>query len=752
MNTRLFRQPNLLDWLAAIFLFCLLREWLLPLLELTDTAELGAFYYIIAGVLVLDTLLRARWLTIVANLGLVFWLIHHSFFVTPFFQVEWIKDLVAGIERDIPLAMQQKWLEMSIISRNFLFYLLLLCLVTLLSYLVLRQRQAMWFVFITEAYLAILDTFMPYKADGAIMRALVAGFLLLAVTHFTSMARTASARDSTNRSYGKLLLAPVLIIGVTVGIAYLAPKHDAIWPDPIAYFTGASEGVPTYYMKKVGYDNNDTRLGGPFLPDNSVVFTALTNEKTYWRGDSKDVYTGVGWEKGDREYENILEPATYQWKETLFKGFETKQVEATLSFDRNEQFSTLFFPGQVTKVKNFVPMNTTFVYDKSNVTIETRSGKIKEFKSTRQRAIGGKTAEEIAIVVPNTIPAQMQRYELEAEVPIVSEKGVVNAGTNYPEEIKKKYLELPEKLPARIRELTEQVTKTAKTPYEKVRAVESYLRSSGRYRYETQDVPIPAEGQDFVDQFLFESFRGYCDHFSSAMAVMLRTIDIPTRWVKGFAPGTEIGSSGDKRELEVRNKDAHSWVEVYFPGHGWIPFEATSSFISPVRFKYDLNTDSPIETVTPAISDQKQKGFNRDRLDQLEERTGSTKPGFTITWKGILGIVAVLAILGLYGWKNRLRAYVWWLKRKLTITPEGRFTEKYGTLMVLFEKIIAPRNPGETLREYVNRLQISGDKRQDLWYLTQLFERILYGYKEVEGKTKETANKIMERLSQQLKP
>ncbi|MGE5702360.1 MAG: DUF4129 domain-containing transglutaminase family protein, partial [Clostridia bacterium] len=288
--------------------------------------------------------------------------------------------------------------------------------------------------------------------------------------------------------------------------------------------------------------------------------------------------------------------------------------------------------------------------------------------------------------------------------------------------------------------------------YEKARAVESFLRTGGEYAYETTDVPVLLKGQDFVDQFLFESKRGYCDHFSSSMAVMLRSVGVPTRWVKGFAPGKEVELQGDKRVIEVQNKDAHSWVEVYFPSHGWIPFEATSSFVSPLRIDYDLNRETNPQPVIPGVGNTKPREMNPDRLGELDETGGSGSGGIRISGKWVTGILIVLAVAAYFLWRHRERIRIWVLHRKMTAYPTHRFTDRYQALLMLVEALFSRRRTGETLREYVSRLDVSGDKRQDLLYLTQLFERMLYGFKELEEKGRETADKIMERLTRQLKP
>jgi LPXTG-motif cell wall-anchored protein len=100
-----------------------------------------------------------------------------------------------------------------------------------------------------------------------------------------------------------------------------------------------------------------------------------------------------------------------------------------------------------------------------------------------------------------------------------------------------------------------------------VRRVEDYL-DSGRFRY-TTDVADP--GPDPLLDFLFKTHAGYCQHFAGAATLLLRLAGVPTRVVSGFATGKRTGET----TYAVRDKDAHAWIEVYFPGYGWVPFNPT---------------------------------------------------------------------------------------------------------------------------------------------------------------------------------
>ena len=142
-----------------------------------------------------------------------------------------------------------------------------------------------------------------------------------------------------------------------------------------------------------------------------------------------------------------------------------------------------------------------------------------------------------------------------------------SASTDYPSDISAIYLQLPE-LDPRIAELTSQITKNAPTPFDKAVAIENYLRTRFTYTLKLTGKP----GDHPLAHFLFETRAGHCEYFASAMAIMLRTLGIPTREVNGFLPGEYNDLGGD---YIVRASDAHSWVEVYFPGNGWQTFDPT---------------------------------------------------------------------------------------------------------------------------------------------------------------------------------
>jgi hypothetical protein len=130
------------------------------------------------------------------------------------------------------------------------------------------------------------------------------------------------------------------------------------------------------------------------------------------------------------------------------------------------------------------------------------------------------------------------------------------------------FLQLPPELPARVGDLAREITKDAHTPYEKALAVHRYLQDNFSYTLEMDSDP----SREPLDYFLFDRKKGHCEYFSSAMAILLREVGVPTRNVNGFLGGewNEYGGY-----IAVRGGDAHSWVEIYFDGAGWVTWDPT---------------------------------------------------------------------------------------------------------------------------------------------------------------------------------
>ena len=162
----------------------------------------------------------------------------------------------------------------------------------------------------------------------------------------------------------------------------------------------------------------------------------------------------------------------------------------------------------------------------------------------------------------------VSRYQAISDIAQPGARELRTAGGAYPSYLDPGYSKLPLSLDSRIPRLAEQITASADNNYDKARAIENYLRTHFQYTLQlSRTVP-----HDPLANFLFERKQGHCEYFASSMAVMLRSLGIPARLVNGFRTG-EFNDLTSR--YVVRASNAHSWVEVFFPGYGWIAFDPT---------------------------------------------------------------------------------------------------------------------------------------------------------------------------------
>ena len=176
-----------------------------------------------------------------------------------------------------------------------------------------------------------------------------------------------------------------------------------------------------------------------------------------------------------------------------------------------------------------------------------------------------------------------ETYQVDAHLINPNLTQLRNAGTDYPEWVTEKYLQLPQSFSPRIQELAAEITANADTPYDKASAITRYLRDNIEYE---PVVPAAPRNLDTLEWILFEHKKAYCVYYASSEILMLRSLGIPARMAVGFAQGEGVAAQDDVTGLEedfipgrysVRKKNAHAWPEVYFPGIGWVEFEPTGN-------------------------------------------------------------------------------------------------------------------------------------------------------------------------------
>jgi transglutaminase-like putative cysteine protease len=181
---------------------------------------------------------------------------------------------------------------------------------------------------------------------------------------------------------------------------------------------------------------------------------------------------------------------------------------------------------------------------------------------------------------PNLLPGET--YQVDSLLSNPNIRQLREAGADYPEWVTEKYLQLPENFSPRIRELAAEITANTETPYDKAGAITRYLRENIKY---SATIPQLPRNQDPLEWVLFEYKKGYCVYYATSEVLMLRSLGIPARMAVGFTQGQAISDRRNPAREEdltpnmytVRQKNAHAWPEVYFPGIGWVEFEPTGN-------------------------------------------------------------------------------------------------------------------------------------------------------------------------------
>ncbi|MCK6078125.1 DUF4129 domain-containing transglutaminase family protein [Paenibacillus silvae] len=292
-----------------------------------------------------------------------------------------------------------------------------------------------------------------------------------------------------------------------------------------------------------------------------------------------------------------------------------------------------------------------------------------------------------------------------------------------PSSIRRKDLQLPDTLPQRVKDLAAEIMGTSETRYDAVQAVRSYLQANARYSLDTR---MPPRGRDFVDDFLFVTRAGYCNHFSTAMVVLLRAEGIPARWVKGYAPGQADPQVPGR--VIVTQADAHSWVEVYFPGVGWMPFEATPGFDAAQAVDASAAASAGLQPGDGSPLPGAGSGMDRAGAWLAARARGLA----AAPWPA--AAIAAAAMLCAAAWASARRLRPALRLRLLLAWPRSSFPDRERLLQAAapvwhaLARRYGPRPPGMTLREYAASPAVAaGADGADIARFAADWERLLYG-------------------------
>jgi protein-glutamine gamma-glutamyltransferase len=338
----------------------------------------------------------------------------------------------------------------------------------------------------------------------------------------------------------------------------------------------------------------------------------------------------------------------------------------------------------------------------------------------------------------------VNQYEAESQLPEIDADELRLAPNTVPADLDK-YLALPP-LDSRIAKLADEVTVSAPSNYDKAVALERYLSTHFGYT-----LTLPRNfTQDPVANFLFERKMGHCEYFASAMAVMLRSLHIPSRIVTGFRGGEYNDLTG---QYVVRASDAHSWVEAYFPGSGWISFDPTPAGSLPSRsgwsrmqlymdaaasfwrewiINYDVRHQQSLgrdaATNTRHFFDDARRWVGRQHRAMLRaaRRAHGHMTAFPLRWIGML-LGSVLALTALM---NLRRLWRWIRSRTLRAHPERAPREAaslwYDRMVSRMARLGWHKAPSQTAVDFVAAIR-EETLQQKVATFTRAYESARFG-------------------------
>ena len=499
------------------------------------------------------------------------------------------------------------------------------------AWLFVRHRN-FWGVFVLGgAGLLSNLTYLPPNASVHLFLYLFTAFLLVARVQSVRRRNEWRRRNvSFDGHLGILSISDSFILAVIVLLAaFLIPDGGKFGPTNNVYeslrspFLGFEDdfnrlfaGLPA--RRPLGYRiwGDVMAFQGTIRPATTAVLWVESPVPLYWKARTYGLYTSTGWISEDTVQRPIDWVPTYSSPQPLLNRF-----EVSYSVTPNYATNKLFAGNQIVAVDRNVRIETydspTYVIDLTGPAapqgLPTQLGEaavnLKELIGQRgatvtDEAVSARLPEAFQLVEafresgvirrvtlagvlpqqPDVLSLQTKgkgvkagsTYELTSSVPLTEPQELREAGTDYPMWIVDRYTQLPADFPQRVRNLGAQWTAGYETPYDKAKAVEDQLR---RWPY-TTIVDPPAFKADGVDHFLFTLRQGYSEYFASSMTVLLRSQGVPARLATGYTTGDMV-----ERELYlVRDSNAHAWVEVYFPGYGWIGFEPTpgQAFPEPI--------------------------------------------------------------------------------------------------------------------------------------------------------------------------
>ncbi|WP_162551193.1 DUF4129 domain-containing transglutaminase family protein [Paenibacillus tepidiphilus] len=602
----------------------------------------------------------------------------------------WLEGYAAGFREEAALLFSGRVAEISEATRLLILaggWGLLVCSVQQLA---LHRGSAALFYAVTILYLLALNLVFGLETDRDV---LIAAGLILWMLSLGALLRLAEAAGRRRLPYirwgGCALAAAVLLaLAAWAGGQLYGPRPASqltlqqVYAQLQDFAGGQLRHQPgTRQAKTTGYGPGDQELGAPLTPSAEPVFTVSSGRPVYLKGESLADYDGRRWLKdGDPLSRLSL---------TALPAGALPEAGATL-----EQHIRFVSPSP-----GGVPLfQAGAVLDVGQIAL-TDGSRLGFVLNGREH--GG-------FWLPLVGRAEgIREYTVTSRLPESDPEVLRTLQGGDPYEVARDYLQLPASLPARVAQLSGELTAGAASRYDAAAAVRDYLQQNYMY---TLDTRIPPAGADFADDFLFGTRQGYCVHFATAMTVLLRSSGIPARYIQGYGPGTPLAGAA-AGSYSITGADAHAWVEVYFPGAGWVPFDPTPGFSAAAAQAADPAAEH-------AAAPEPSAAHRADALPPALPPAGG--PGAP------LAAAALLLAAAAWRWRRSL-ALLPALLRPGSVSRERQLRAAALAWRGLAARF-GPPPPGVTAREYAAALAVDDPRlRRAAGEFVRQWETLAYG-------------------------
>lgn len=486
---------------------------------------------------------------------------------------------------------------------------------------------------------------------------------------------------------GSVVTAAAVLIAWVVPAVAPMPQFDELWRQVSKPIRAIEDGFSRVFSALQGEGPVLTNpygrtlgFSGPRDLGETVVMDVFVHESSdnahelarYWRAVAYDVYTGSGWQSTDAD--------SYSF------GPNVSPLESPYQRRSN-----------IRQTYTFYRPRTSLLHSAAQVVYFNREAEADASVSGGQ-LINSQLYVDPSRVISRDVLLPGDSYDAVSALSTADSDVLRNSSTNYPAAIAERYLQLPRDFSPRVQALAEEIVAdaSATNSFDQATALERWLRLNIVYN---EKIEGPAPGQDGVEYVLFDAHAGYCDYYASAMATMARSLGIPARVVVGFARGE---FNDENRNYRVRERDAHTWVEVFFPEYGWVEFEPTAAqpLISrPVTVTADEPPPAPQPTLDPSGRDDP---FLRDN-ELLDDEGLNVAGDATLLGVPLVSLLLTLSILFIVGGALTLVAmYVYENRGLRKISGAGW---AYARLMRLASWLDVEVRPDQTPYEQATRMR-----------------------------------------------